>query len=98
MCKTYIIPVSKHQGTVAQKMCDMPHAILLSEGTLSSLLLLTISPETVLRAHVNYNYAAAGAAGTARKMDIVLSVPSRRRMPCGMSHLILNDGATLSYI
>ena len=91
----------EHKGTVAQKMCDMPHAILLSEGTLRSLLLLTISPENVLRAHANYNYAAAGAAGvagTARKMDIVLSVPSRRRMAWGMSHLILKDGATLSYI
>ena len=71
-------------------MCDMPHAILLLEGTLRMLL--------VLRAHVsNYKDAAASTA-EARKMDNVLSVPSRRRMDCGMSHLILKDGATFSYI
>ena len=115
-----------HKGTVAQKMCDMPHAILLLEGTLRTLCTMLL----VLRAHVlpyciarvrgmsdaavapavprrsKYNYATAGAAsaavtaGTAeaRKMDNVLSVPSRRRMDSDMSHLILKDGATFSYI
>ena len=75
-------------------MCDMPHAILLSEGTLSP-------EETVLRAHALRYCIAAGAAGvavTAREKDIVLSVPSRRRMDSDMSHPILRDGATFSYI
>ena len=88
----------KHKGTVAQKMCDMPHAILLLEGTLRTLCTMLL----VLRAHV-LQYRIAGVAGAAsaaeaRKMDNVLSVPSRRRMDCGMSHLILRDGATFSYI
>ena len=42
--------------------------------------------------------AANAADAAARKMDNVLSVPSRRRMECGMSLLILNEGATFSYI
>ena len=32
------------------------------------------------------------------EMDNVLSVPSQTRMASDMSHLILNDGTTLSYI
>ena len=44
--------------------------------------------------------AADAADAAARKMDKSneLSVPSRRRMDSDMSHLILKDGATFSYI
>ena len=76
-------------------MCDMPHAILLIEGTLRS----SISPETALRAHVLRNRIAAVAvpAGRIDKSNNELSVHSMRRMDSGMSHLILSDGATFSY-
>ena len=67
--------------------CDMPHAILLLEGTLSSLLLLSISSSaTVLLTAAMRYYNTCARRAVSGEMDD-LSVPSRRRMACDMSHI-----------
>ena len=72
--------------------CDMSHSILLLEGTLSSLLLLSI-PATVflLTAAMRYHNTCARRAVSGEMDD--LSVPSRRRMACDMSHIFCATGA-----
>ena len=57
------------------------------------------SPPTACDAGVGEGAAAVAVpAGRIDKSNKELSVPSMRRMDSGMSHLILKDGATFSYI
>ena len=66
--------------------CDMSDSILLIEGTLSSLLLSISSSATVLLTAAMRYYNTCARRAVSGEMDD-LSVPSRRRMACDMSHI-----------